>query len=75
MSVAELIAELPHLAPEELATIRRMLADMPSARVPREIPGTGIRPPGYAQLFGCMADTEGLDIPERHRWRPAPRLD
>ena len=75
MSAADFIAELPHLAPEDIAAVRRMFAGLPSAVVPREIPGTGVRPPGYDRLFGCMDDAAGLEIPERHHWRPAPRFD
>ena len=41
----------------------------------REVAGSGVRPPGYESLFGCLADNPAFEIPERHRWRPAPQFD
>ncbi len=75
MSAAELLAELPRLAPDEVDAIRRTLMSGQQGDAPREAAGTGVRPAGYEKLFGCMADAEGLEIPERHRWRPAPKFD
>ena len=71
MSAAEILAELPRLSPEEIAAIRRSLGEAAAA----EIPGTGVRPAGYDLLFGCLADDAAFEIPERHRWRPAPSFD
>jgi hypothetical protein len=72
MSAAEILAELPRLSPEEIATIRRRLE---KGEVRSEVSGTGVRPPGYDALFGCLADDETFEIPERHPWRPAPKFD
>ena len=71
MSAAEILAELPLLSREEIATIRRSLVEADVA----EIPGSGVRPAGYDSLFGCLADDAAFEIPERHRWRPAPSFD
>lgn len=72
MSAAEILTELPRLTPEEIAAIRHGLDE---TGVPREVGGTGVRPPGYESLFGCLAHDPAFEIPERHRWRPAPRFD
>ena len=71
MSFAEILSEIPRLSPEEIAAIRRSLGEAAAA----EIPGTGVRPAGYDSLFGCLADDAAFEIPERHRWRPAPSFD
>jgi len=71
MSAAEILAELPRLSPEEIAAIRRSLGEADVAG----IPGTCVRPAGYESLFGCLADDAAFEIPERHRWRPAPSFD
>ncbi len=71
MSTAEILAELPRLTPEELAAIRRSLGAAGTA----EVPGTGARPADYDSLFGCLANDSAFEIPERHRWRPAPSFD
>jgi len=72
MSAAEILAELPRLSPMEIAAVRRGLE---ASATMTEVPGTGVRPPGYDALFGCLADDATFEVPERHRWRPAPRLD
>jgi hypothetical protein len=72
MSATEILAQLPHLSAEELCTLRKAL-ETEAAR--HEVPGTGVRPAGYEALFGCMADEPAFEIPERHRWRPAPSFD
>ncbi len=71
MSTSEILAELPRLSPEEIAAIRRSLGASGAA----EVPGTGARPADYDSLFGCLANDAAFEIPERHRWRPAPSFD
>jgi hypothetical protein len=73
MSAAEILAEIPRLSPEELRALRRALETRDATVV--EVPGTGVRPKGYDALFGCMTDETAFEIPERHRWRPAPSFD
>jgi hypothetical protein len=72
MSAVEILAELPRLLPEEIAAIRRGLDERSTVT---EVRGTGVRPPGYESLFGCLAEDATFELPERHRWRPAPRFD
>ena len=72
MSAAEILAELPRLSPEEIAAIRR---DLGGSGAVSEVRGTGVRSPGYESLFGCLDGDTLFEIPERHRWRPAPQFD
>jgi hypothetical protein len=73
VSATEILAEIERLSPEELGALRRALEARDATE--NEVPGTGVRPPGYQTLFGCMADEPAFEIPERHRWRPAPSFD
>jgi len=68
MSAAEILDELPRLSPMEIATIRRGLE---ASATMTEVPGTGVRPPGYNALFGCLADDATFEVPERHSVRNA----
>ncbi|MEP6669564.1 MAG: hypothetical protein ABJF10_10455 [Chthoniobacter sp.] len=73
MSATEILAKIPRLTPDELHVLRRALETRDGTG--HEASGTGVRPPGYEALHGCMADEPALEIPERHHWRPAPSLD
>lgn len=73
MSATEILAEITRLSPEELGALWRALDAGEATR--HDAPGTGVRPAGYEALFGCMSDEPAFEIPERHRWRPAPSFD
>ena len=73
MSATEILAEIPRLSADERDALRRALES--GKATGHEAPGTGVRAAGYEALFGCMADEPAFEIPERHRWRPAPSFD
>jgi hypothetical protein len=75
VSAKDILDELPRLSPSELAALRRSLEALPEPAAIREMPGTGIRPTDYEDLFGSLAHDPDFEIPERHPWRPAPRFD
>ena len=73
MSATEILAQIRRLSAEERDALRRALES--SEATGHEAPGARVRPAGYEALFGCMADEPAFEIPERHRWRPAPSFD